>query len=111
MAVVKLEKTYSLINETLFSDAFKQKHRLTKNSFTRTRTLPFATLVTYFLNLTKGSYQQELDNFFAVLNPDHPPSRVVTKSASLRHEKIYRIPLLLILIIKSLRRIMITALM
>jgi hypothetical protein len=38
-------------------------------------------LLTYFLNLTKGSYQQELDNFFTVTNPSHPPSQVVTKSA------------------------------
>ncbi len=76
-----LEHTYALINKTINSDAFKRKHRLTENSFTRTRSLPFATLVTYFLNLTKGSYQQELDNFFAVVNPDNPPSQVVTKSA------------------------------
>jgi len=64
-----------------FDDKFKQKHRLTENSFTRTRTLPFTTLVTYFLNLTKGSYQQELDNFFAVMNSDKSPTQVVTKSA------------------------------
>jgi hypothetical protein len=38
-------------------------------------------LLTYFLNLTKGSYQQELDNIFTVTNPSHPPSQVVTKSA------------------------------
>ena len=34
----------------------------------------------YFLNLTKGSYQQELDNFFAQKNGEMP-SQVVTKSA------------------------------
>jgi hypothetical protein len=34
------------------------------------------------LNLTKGSYQQELDNFFNVANPgSNPPAQVVTKSA------------------------------
>jgi hypothetical protein len=34
----------------------------------------------YFLNLTKGSYQQELDNFFAQQNGEMS-SQVVTKSA------------------------------
>jgi len=38
-------------------------------------------LITYFLNLTKGSYQQELDNFFSLLDAHNPPSQVVTKSA------------------------------
>jgi hypothetical protein len=37
--------------------------------------------MTYFLNLTKGSYQQELDNFFSILDPDTPKTQVVTKSA------------------------------
>ncbi|MDD5579212.1 MAG: hypothetical protein PHY16_08040 [Methylobacter sp.] len=31
--------------------------------------------------MTKGSYQQELDNFFNLANPDNPPAQVVTKSA------------------------------
>lgn len=38
-------------------------------------------MITYFLNLTKGSYQQELDNFFSILDPDTPKTQVVTKSA------------------------------
>jgi Transposase DDE domain len=38
-------------------------------------------LVAYFLNLTKGSYQQELDNFFSVTHPGNPPAQMVTKSA------------------------------
>ena len=54
---------------------------MTENSFNRTRKLPFPVLLTYFLNLTKGSYQQELDNFFAVTNSSRLPSQVVTKSA------------------------------
>jgi hypothetical protein len=60
---------------------FKAKHRLTENSFNRTRKLPFSVLLTYFLNLTKGSYQQELDNFFAVTDSNPTPTQVVTKSA------------------------------
>ena len=60
---------------------FKAKHRLTENSFNRTRKLPFSVLLTYFLNLTKGSYQQELDNFFAVIHSNPAPTQVVTKSA------------------------------
>jgi hypothetical protein len=34
----------------------------------------------YFLNLTKGYYQQELDNFFAQQNGEMS-SQIVTKSA------------------------------
>lgn len=45
------------------------------------RKLTFPTLISYFLNLTKGSYQQELDHFFSVLNEDHSVTQVVTKSA------------------------------
>jgi len=33
------------------------------------------------LNLTKGSYQQELDNFFSILDLNTPKTQVVTKSA------------------------------
>lgn len=54
---------------------------MTENSFNRTRKLPFSVLLTYFLNLTKGSYQQELDNFFAISNSNPIPAQVVTKSA------------------------------
>jgi hypothetical protein len=54
---------------------------LTESSFNRTRKLPFSVLLTYFLNLTKGSYQQELDNFFAVSHSSTIPTQVVTKSA------------------------------
>ena len=76
-----LENIYNLLNKTLSSETFKIQHRLTETSFIRTRKLSFPTLITYFLNLTKGSYQQELDNFFNVANPDNPPAQVVTKSA------------------------------
>jgi hypothetical protein len=42
---------------------------LTKNSFTRSRKLPFSILVTYFLYLPKGSHQQKIDNYFDLFNP------------------------------------------
>ncbi|MDO8845736.1 IS4 family transposase [Methylicorpusculum sp.] len=63
------------------SETFKLKHRLSENSFTRTRKLSFPTLIAYFLNLTKGSYQQELDTFFSLSDTNTPPTQVVTKSA------------------------------
>lgn len=37
--------------------------------------------MTYFLNLPKGSYQQELDNYFDLLNSAKPPTQSVSKSA------------------------------
>ena len=60
---------------------FKHTHRLTETSFERSRKLPFPTLVSYFLNFTKGSYQQELDNYFSLKNPEGLVSQMVTKSA------------------------------
>jgi hypothetical protein len=54
---------------------------LTQNSFTRSRKLPFSTLVTYFLNLPKGSYQQEIDNYFDLLNPTRSATNFFSKSA------------------------------
>jgi len=38
-------------------------------------------LVTYFLNLIKGSAQRELDSFFSVIYPDDSLSQQITKSA------------------------------
>ena len=60
---------------------FKNKHRLSKTSFTRSRKLPFPVLVSFFLNLNKGSNQQELDNYFSLLSPDSLRIQAVTKSA------------------------------
>jgi hypothetical protein len=37
--------------------------------------------MTYFLNLPKGSYQQELDNYFDQLKPNNLLTRSVSKSA------------------------------
>lgn len=70
-----------LINKIISSETFKAKHRLTENSFNRIRKLPFTIVITYFLHLTKGSYQQELDNCFGTANPDTTLCQVVTKSA------------------------------
>lgn len=60
---------------------FKDKHRLGENSFTRNRKLPFPTLVSFLLNLNKGSNQQELDNYFSLISAANPPMQAVSKSA------------------------------
>ena len=70
----------SLVN-FLFSPSFLEKHRKSAKDFTRKRKLPFHTLVCFFMNLIKGSYQHELDKFFQALTRSDIPQRIVSKAA------------------------------
>ena len=69
------------INTRLSSLDFMVRHRETEKSFTRNRCLTFIILVTFLLNLLKRSQQDELDEFFKLLNGTEIAQRVVTKSA------------------------------
>lgn len=60
---------------------FIARHRLKSTAFTRSRKLDFPTLITFLLNLRKGSLQTELDRFFGDLLASGQPRRHVTKSA------------------------------
>jgi len=61
--------------------AFIAQHRLSETAFNRSRKLDFPTLITFLLNLRKGSLQTELDRFFGDLFDFETPRRYVTKSA------------------------------
>jgi hypothetical protein len=74
------ENTYGRIKELLESSEFAQLARVDKSDFTRSRSLPLPLLVTMLLNLRKGTIQDELDRFFAVLS-DRPLAQGVTASA------------------------------
>lgn len=69
------------INSRLFSHDFMVRHRQTKKSFMRKRCLTFTILITFLLNMVKRSQQDELDEFFKLLDGGQVAMRVVTKSA------------------------------
>jgi len=69
------------INTRLSSFDFMVRHRETEKSFTRNRCLTFIVLITFLLNLLKRSQQDELDEFFKLLNGTEVAVRTVTKSA------------------------------
>jgi hypothetical protein len=69
------------LKNIIFSEDFLSRHRKSPKDFTRKRSLPFHTLIFFLLNLNKGSYQDELDNYFKVLNHLEVAERIVTKGA------------------------------
>jgi hypothetical protein len=72
---------FQAINSRLSSLDFMVRHRETGKDFTRDRCLTFIILITFLLNLLKRSQQDELDEFFKLLNGTEIAVRVVTKSA------------------------------
>jgi len=60
---------------------FPARHRVRPQDFTRTRTLPFPSVVVILLNLCKNSLQDELDGFFETTRGLAVASRVAWKSA------------------------------
>jgi hypothetical protein len=69
------------IKSQLFSDEFKDRHRQAKKHFTRKRCLTFTIVVLFLLNMVKRALQDELDEFFRLLNQQDVAARIVTKSA------------------------------
>jgi hypothetical protein len=80
------------IKNLVFSEQFVERHKKSPQDFTRERKLPFHSLVFLLMNLMKGSYQDELDNFFKVVNGIETFERIVSKPAlttareKLKHE-------------------------
>lgn len=72
---------FQAINSRLCSLDFMVRHRQTEKDFTRTRCLSFIILITFLVNMLKRSQQDELDEFFKLLNGTDVAVRVVTKSA------------------------------
>jgi hypothetical protein len=69
------------LKSQLFSAEFKARHRQQAQDFTRQRSLPFVMVVLFLLNLLKRAAQDELDEFYKMLNGHEIATRVVTKSA------------------------------
>lgn len=69
------------IRNLLYSTDFSHRHRKSPKAFTRKRSLPFPTLVCFLINLVRGSYQNELDQFFKALGEHPVAKRIVSKAA------------------------------
>jgi hypothetical protein len=72
-----VQKTFSKIHDK----AFIATHKTAPQAFTRQRKLPFHQLVTFLLNLVKGSVQDELDAYFQAFDKEILPQESVTKAA------------------------------
>jgi hypothetical protein len=65
----------------LRNHGFIERFRLLSNAFTRQRDLPFHRLVSFMLNLRKGSTEQELAGFFSTLEEQPVASAAPSRSA------------------------------
>ena len=79
------------VRAQLFSDEFKDRHRRAKKDFIRERRLPFVIVVIFLLNMVKRALQDELDEFFKLLNQQDVAVRIVTKSAFSQARKMRRL--------------------
>lgn len=69
------------LKKIVFSHDFLDRHRKSPKHFTRTRKLPFSTLIFFLINLIKGSYQDELDKYFQAIKHFDVAKRIVSKVA------------------------------
>ena len=76
-----LSSVYEQLKQALFSPEWIQRFRRSEKAFTRSRDLPFHRLVTWLLNLRKGSTEQELMGFFATLEEQPQASATPTPAA------------------------------
>ena len=74
-------KTIESIKKIIKSPEFIARHRQNENDFTRQRKLPFHVLIVFLINLVRGSYQEELDNFFKTILHLDVAKRFVSKVA------------------------------
>ncbi len=69
------------IQKIIFSQDFLERNRNQKTDFSRNRKLPLSTLILYFCNLIKSSYQPELNKFWKILSGSVVAQNVVSKAA------------------------------
>ena len=74
-------KTVEFIREIIISSDFIERNRHSHKNFTRQRKLPFHMLIAFLINFVRGSYQDELDKFFKVINRSDVAQRIVSKAA------------------------------
>lgn len=69
------------LKDKLGSEEFLQRHRRQPKDFSRQRKLTFCTVILFLINMVKRALQDELDEFFKILEQEQVAQRVVTKSA------------------------------
>ena len=74
-------KLIDFLKKILYSQDFVARNKKSANDFIRALLLPFQTLFLYFINLPKGSYQDELGHFFKALFRLDVPVKFVSKMA------------------------------
>lgn len=74
-------KTVEFLKQIIKSPEFIARHRKNPSDFTRNRKLPFHILIGFLINFVRGSYQDELDNFFKTIFRFDVAKRVVSKVA------------------------------
>jgi len=77
----------NFIKNIIYSQEFLETSRKNNKDFSRTRKLPFALLVLYLCNLTKSSYQPELNKFFKILTGSTVAKNIVSKVALCKARK------------------------
>jgi hypothetical protein len=69
------------LKQIIFSSEFLKHHKISSNHFIRKRKLPFSTIILILLNFMKGSYQDELDQYFKAISGFDVAKRIVSKAA------------------------------
>jgi hypothetical protein len=77
----RFQGLFEHLKTVLDSPDFQARHRRHPQDFTRPRRLTFSIVVCILLNLLKRALQDELDEFFKVLDATPVALRLVTKSA------------------------------
>ena len=75
------EKFVQHLKNELGSEEFLERHRRSPKDFSRQRILTFCTVILFLINMIKRALQDELDEFFKMLEQGQVAQRVVTKSA------------------------------
>jgi len=75
------------IDNLIDSPEFQSRHKESPKDFTRNCSLTFKTLISFFVNLNKGSYETELKQFFKTKNNQDVAMPEVTKSAVTKARK------------------------
>ena len=78
---------FEFVQKIIFSQDFIERNRNQASGFTRNRKLPLPTLILYFCNLIKSSYQPELNKFWKIFSVTIVARNVVSKAALCKARK------------------------
>ncbi|MHC4686915.1 MAG: IS4 family transposase [Planctomycetota bacterium] len=81
MTTERYENFVKHLKNKLASDEFLERHRRSPKDFSRQRILTFCTVILFLINMIKRALQDELDEFFKMLQQGQVAERIVTKSA------------------------------